>query len=162
MLLTQHACPLGLLMTADGKSFIKPVIQQDLTGCGLACVATVVGLRYEQVKATALTLGIDVKVPSLWSETTHVRHLLEHFHVIPSKQEIPFRSWKTLPSLALLAIKWHRENGQPHWHWVVYHRSQTGPIVLDPKKGLRHNRRTDFGRIKPKWYIRLRHPKLEK
>jgi hypothetical protein len=27
--------------------------------------------------------------------------------------------------------------------------------VLDPKKSLQTNRRTDFGRMKPKWYIPL-------
>jgi len=28
-----------------------------------------------------------------------------------------------------------------------------GAVVLDPKRALRTNVRTDFGRMKPKWYI---------
>ena len=28
-----------------------------------------------------------------------------------------------------------------------------GARVLDPKRSLRHHVRTDFGRVKPKWFI---------
>jgi hypothetical protein len=58
-----------------------------------------------------------------------------------------------LPPIALLAIKWHLEKNRPFWHWVVFLRDQRGTRVLDPKKNLRHHTRTDFGRIKPKWFI---------
>jgi hypothetical protein len=60
-----------------------------------------------------------------------------------------------LPNLALLSTKWHLENGQPYWHWVVFVREGGQPCVLDSKKSLRINRRTDFGRMKPKWYIEV-------
>jgi hypothetical protein len=38
---------------------------------------------------------------------------------------------------------------------VVFVRDASGVCVLDPKRALRTNRRTDFGRMKPKWFIRL-------
>ena len=36
---------------------------------------------------------------------------------------------------------------------VVFVRQADQAYVLDSKKGLRSNRRTDFGRMKPKWSI---------
>jgi hypothetical protein len=39
---------------------------------------------------------------------------------------------------------------------VVYVSDGNGARVLDPKRGLKTNSRTDFGRIKPKWFISVR------
>ncbi len=69
--------------------------------------------------------------------------------------ELPFRGWQGLPDLALLSIKWHLGNGQPFWHWVVFMREGGRSYVLDSKAGLRNNVRTDFGRMNPKWFIRV-------
>lgn len=132
---------------------MKPVIQLERTGCGIASVSAVVGLSYPKVKSIANSLGIFAHDDSLWSEPTHVRKLVKHFGLKAGSREIPFRSWESLPDLALLAIKWHLENGRAYWHWVVFVRENGQSYVLDSKKGLRANHRTDFGRMKPKWYI---------
>ena len=132
---------------------LKPVVQLERTGCGIASVSVLAGLSYPEVKSIANALGIFAHDASLWSETAHVRTLLNHFGVQTGSREIPFRSWESLPDIALLAIKWHLENGRPYWHWVVFVRENGQPCVLDSKKSLRTNRRTDFGRMKPKWYI---------
>jgi hypothetical protein len=134
---------------------MKPVIQQDRTGCGIASVAALAGRTYAAVKREAAQLGIAVSHARLWSDTRHVRRLLAHFR-IPVKGQEDFVSWSALPDCALLAIKWHREKDGPAWHWVVFVRDASGSYVLDPKKALRTNRRTDFGRMKPKWFIGLR------
>ena len=52
---------------------MKPVIQKDQTGCGLACVATVSGVSYQEVKKVAAQLGIEVQDSRLWSDTKYVR-----------------------------------------------------------------------------------------
>jgi len=132
---------------------IKPVVQLEPTGCGIATVATIVGLSYAQAKAIARSLDISAQDKRLWSETAHVRKLLDHLGVKAGRAEHPFRSWESLPDLAILSIKWHLKKGRPFWHWVVFVRDDRGARVLDPKKGLRHHIRTDFGRIKPKWFI---------
>ena len=134
---------------------MKPVVQEDVTGCGIASVATLAELTYQKTKTLAHQLGIDIKDPRLWSDTTHVRKLLTHFNIQASYKEIPFRAWKALPPLALLAIKWSRKGTKSCWHWVVYWQGPQGPVVLDPKRTLRTHVRTDFGRIKPKWFISL-------
>lgn len=134
---------------------MKPVIQLERTGCGIASVAAITGLSYPQTKALARGLGISAGDPCLWSKTAHVRRLLRHCGVHTDARERPFKSWDTLPDIALLSLKWHLERGVPFWHWVVFVREHGVACVLDPKRGLRANRRTDFGRMKPKWYIRV-------
>lgn len=57
--------------------------------------------------------------------------------------------------VALLATKWHLEHGRPFWHWAVFRRGQQGAVVFDPKRALRSNTRTNFGRIRPKWFIAI-------
>ena len=133
----------------------KPVIQQDPTGCGIACVAALANVTYRQAQFTARRLGIFVVDPRLWSETASVRRLLRRYGLRVSNREEPFKSWMTLPDLALLALKWRIERGRAVWHWAVFWRRPGGAMVLDSKRSLQTNRRTDFGRMKPKWYIRL-------
>lgn len=127
-------------------SIMKPVVQLERTGCGIASVAAIAGLSYPKAKAITNSLGIFAQDKSLWSKTSHVRKLL-------APLEVPFRSWAALPDLALLSIKWHLEKDRPHWHWVVFVRQSGESCVLDSKKNLRSHRRIDFGRMKPKWYI---------
>lgn len=135
---------------------MKPVIQLERTGCGIASVAAIVGLSYSKARSIASSLGIHAHDQSLWSDTTHVRTLLSHFGIRTGTQVIPFSSWGRVPDLALLAIKWHLEHNRPYWHWVVFVRENGQACVLDSKNGLRSNRRTDFGRMRPKWYIAVR------
>ena len=52
---------------------MKPVIQLERTGCGIASVSAVVGLSYPKTKSIANSLGIFAHDESLWSETAHVR-----------------------------------------------------------------------------------------
>jgi hypothetical protein len=132
---------------------MKPVVQEDVTGCGIASVATLAGVSYQQARLAARRLGISADDPRLWSETGHVRRLLKQYGLRASGKEMPFLSWEALPDLALLAIKWYRAGGRAFWHWVVFRRGPQGPVVLDPKLALRRHVRTDFGRIKPKWFL---------
>ena len=46
---------------------IQPVAQEDITGCGIACVASLAGVRYREVKARASRLGVEVTDSRLWS-----------------------------------------------------------------------------------------------
>lgn len=129
------------------------MVQLERTGCGIATVAAVAGVSYRQAQRTANGLGIFAGDRRLWSETGYVRRLLREYGLRPASLERPFRSRKSLPDLALLAIKWHREQGRPCWHWVVFVRDAEGERVLDSKRSLKRHVRTDFGRMKPKWYL---------
>jgi hypothetical protein len=135
---------------------VKPIVQQDPTGCAIAGVAALSGNTYKKVRTEAVRLGIEIGHPKLWTQTGPMRKLLAHFRVGASKKETPFQSWEKLPDKALLAIKWHETPEGTAWHWVVFIREKNEAFVLDPKKALSKNRRTDFGRIKPKWFIQIK------
>jgi hypothetical protein len=79
--------------------------------------------------------------------------MLKEYGIRSARTEAPFTSWEALPDLALLAIKWHKERDRAFWHWVVFWRGPYGPVVLDSKRALRRHVRTDFGRMKPNWFI---------
>ncbi|MDN5942199.1 MAG: hypothetical protein L0H94_09985 [Nitrospira sp.] len=131
----------------------KPVVQLERTGCGIASAAAIVGLSYPEMKSIANSLDIFAHDESLWSDTSHVRTLLRHLGVRTHSHEVPFLSWAALPDLALLSMKWHLEKGRPYWHWALFVRENGQSYVLDSKKSLRTHLRTDFGRMRPKWYI---------
>ena len=134
---------------------MKPIIQEEISGCGIASVAALAGISYQEAKIAANGLGIFAEDTSLWSSTEYVRTLLKHFGISVAENESPFLSWEALPEFALLSIKWHLEGGRPFWHWVVFWRGPNGPVIFDPKKALKTNARTDFWRIKPKWFITI-------
>jgi ABC-type bacteriocin/lantibiotic exporter with double-glycine peptidase domain len=134
---------------------MKPVLQREATGCGIASVATLAGVTYRHARRAAEQFGISVQDDRLWSDTAYVRTLLRHYGVRALDKEQPFHSWEALPDLALLAIKWRMESSRAFWHWVVFWRGPHGAVVLDPKRSLRTHRRTDFGRMKPKWFIEI-------
>lgn len=134
---------------------MKPVVQEDITGCAIASAAAIAGTSYARVKRVANGLGIYADDPKLWSDTIYIRQILSYFGIATGSGQNPFNDWESLPDCALLAIKWHLEGGWPSWHWVVFVRESDQKYVLDSKKALKLNVRTDFGRIKPRWYIEV-------
>lgn len=134
---------------------MKPVVQQEKTGCGIASSAAIAGLSYQEAKKIANSIGIHAEDQSLWSDPQHVRDLLAKLGIGTDQYETPFTGWESLPDCALISTKWHLYKGKPFWHWVVYVRKNSARYVLDSKKSLKTNVRTDFGRIKPKWYIKV-------
>ena len=95
---------------------MQPVIQEEISGCGIAACAALAGISYAQAKCEANAIGIEAADTSLWSETAHVRRLLKEFDISLSSKEAPFKSWEELPDKALMAIKWRLEQGRPFWH----------------------------------------------
>jgi len=132
---------------------MKPVVQLERTGCGIASVAVLADVSYAEAKLAANRLGIFADDSKLWSETGYVRRLLKEYGFRSAISEVPFNSWEALPDLALLAIKWHKERDRSFWHWAVFWRGPRGPVVFDSKRALRRHVRTDFGRMKPNWFI---------
>lgn len=135
---------------------ISPVIQEEIAGCGIASVAALTGISYPEAKHKANNLGIYADDKALWSKTGYVRKLLKDSDISVAEDEAPFTHWDELPDTALLAIKWHTIAGsKAYWHWVVFIREEGMQYVLDSKKALQNHVRTDFGRMKPKWFIEV-------
>ena len=112
-------------------------------------------VSYRQAQRSVNRLGIYVDDRRLWSEVGHVRRLLRYYGCYAAETEVPFRSWQALPDLALLANKWHRHGGRSFWHWMVFVREHGRSMVLDSKQSLKQHVRTDFGRMKPNWYVSI-------
>lgn len=136
-------------------TLLKPVIQEETTGCGIASVANILGKTYAEMKAIANTMGIYASDKALWSDTQYVRRMLSSAGFNTSSDEIPFKSWDTLPELALLAIKHHQEEGKNFWHWVVFKRINGQAFVLDSASYLPSNIRQDFEAMQPEWFIEV-------
>ena len=132
-----------------------PVIQEEISGCGIASVANILGKTYSEMKAIANGMDIYASDEALWSDTQYVRRMLASADLQTSKSEIPFVSWEALPNLALLSIKHHQENGVNFWHWVVFKRVDGQPFVLDSASYLPSNIRQDFEAMQPKWFIEV-------
>ncbi len=132
---------------------MKPVVQEERTGCGIASVATIAGVSYARAKAVGASMGISASDRNLWSGTGQVRRLCAQFDVRVARTTKRFRAWPDLPDCALLAIKWHVEEGRPCWHWVVFLRTHGRPCVFDSQPALKHRVRRDFGRMKPRWFL---------
>jgi hypothetical protein len=132
---------------------MRAVVQLEATGCGIASVAALAGVSYRAAQRCARRLGIVAADDRLWSETAYVRRLLEQYGLRADPARTSFFSWSAVPTRALLAIKWHRDRGRPYWHWVVFVREHEGAYVLDSARALTRHVRTDFGRMKPKWFI---------
>lgn len=137
-----------------------PVVQEETTGCGIAAVANILGKSYSEMKAIANTMEISAADQSLWSDTQYVREMLARSGVETSADEISFESWEALPDLALLAIKYHQQEGKNFWHWVVFKRENSEAVVLDSASYLPANIRTDFEAMQPKWFIEVKNAKL--
>ena len=134
---------------------LKVIVQEEVTGCGIASVANIVGKTYQEMKEIANDIGIYANDKSLWSDTQYVRKLLAHSGFKTSDNEVLFNSWYALPDLALLSIKYHEEDGINFWHWVVFKRIEEQPFVVDSASYLPSNIRVDFDDIQPKWYIEV-------
>ncbi|MDH5358107.1 MAG: hypothetical protein OEY48_07365 [Gammaproteobacteria bacterium] len=134
---------------------MKPVVQEEITGCGIASSAAIAGLTYKEAKKIANGMGIYAEDQSLWSDPQHVRNLLAKFGIGTDQEEKAFEDWKSLPDCALISTNWHLEDRKPFWHWAVFVRNGAEQYVLDSKKSLKNNIRKDLGRIKPKWYIKV-------
>lgn len=134
---------------------LKSVVQEEMTGCGIASVANIVGKTYSEMKIIANDMGICASDKSLWSDTQYVREMLSQEGFKTSNSEIAFKYWEALPDVALLSVKHHEEDSIKFWHWVVFKRIEGQPFVLDSASYLPSNIRVDFACMQPQWYIEV-------
>ena len=125
---------------------MKPVVQEEKTGCGIASSAVIAGISYNEAKKIANGMGIYAEDQSLWSDTRYVRRFLAELGFRTDKEEIPFKNWASLPDCALISIKWQSKSGKPFWHWAVFIREENKQYVLDSKKGIKSKVRTSVVR----------------
>ena len=134
---------------------MNPVIQEEETGCAIACSAAIAGISYSEAKIAANKIGIFATDSSLWSESKHICKLLNELNIATDCIETVFKDWQALPGCALLATKWHKENNIPYWHWAIYVRDGQAEYVLDSNASLDDNLIINLDTIQPKWFIKV-------
>jgi hypothetical protein len=60
---------------------MKPVIQEEPTGCSIAASAALAGISYAEARCKANALVIYAENTALWSETEHFRRLLRELGI---------------------------------------------------------------------------------
>jgi len=135
---------------------MERVVQQDGTGCGLACIAMLAARNYSDVKSSAIEiLEMDVN-GKFYTTAPNLRKLGKAFKLDIDERCRKFQSFSLLPSLAILAINYREDQGT--WHWVVFCRTDDEEFILDPKQTIKSERRFDFDRLskKTKWFISVK------
>lgn len=99
------------------QRFVTTVLQEDSHGCGVACVAMIAGITYQDARQTFARLGYGVarksKQPFSSNFTELMAALMEHGIRCEMKR---WRDWEQLDSLGILKV----DNGcKNSWHWVV-------------------------------------------
>ena len=142
---------------------MRRIEQEDSTGCGLACIAMLAGTTYKKVKRKAIDKSEIPKEGPFYTDTPNLYRLGQVFGLkigqrcvclndkrIRVRKETKAR--RVPPDKAILAI--NRRQNDNTWHWVVYRRAQDGEYFLDPRQGIKSERREDFGRIKIHGYVK--------
>ncbi len=128
----------------------KRVIQDDSTGCGLACVAMLSGYSYAHVRKKAIEKKILQTNGDFYTNFSDIRNLLIEFKITAGERKLK-RQWKNLPLKSIVEINFNKDT--KNWHWVVCINEEIGMYVLDPNKKIRSNKRTDFNRMRIRSYI---------
>lgn len=132
------------------KTGIKRILQEDATGCGLACIAMIVGKTYAEVKKIALDNEILEEKRTFYTKDKHLISLLDYFN-FKAKKERKVSQWPLVQTLSIVAINYKKNNDS--WHWVVYVPDENQGYVLDPHKKIKTDKRVDFSRMRVRSYI---------
>lgn len=126
------------------------VPQDDETGCGIACVAMIAGVSYEDAKAAVFGKSLRKKV--FYTSGPDLRRGLERFGLTlkPAARARRFESWRRLVWTSIVAVEQTPPN-KMHWHWVVFVDDGIRRYVLDPSWP--EIVRTDFRRMEGRSYF---------
>jgi ABC-type bacteriocin/lantibiotic exporter with double-glycine peptidase domain len=124
---------------------VRRVIQQDSTGCGIACIAMLAGQTYEQVRKLALSVTAFEEGGPFYTCTKDLVSLGAQYNLKIGIRRRKFKNYDALPDKAILAINYKEETDT--WHWVLFHRTADDQYVLDPMKSIKNEKRKDLGRI---------------
>lgn len=69
---------------------MKPVIQQETTGCAIASTAALTNVSYAAANNVARKLGITAEDRALLSDTAYIRQLLQHYKIVTDNTETAF------------------------------------------------------------------------
>jgi len=135
---------------------MRRVVQQDITGCGLACIAMLADTGYSRIKEVAMELFKLHSNDELYTTAPDLRKLGQEFNLDVGGRRRRFKDFQSLPELAILAINYREAENT--WHWVVFCRTADEEFVLDPNKAIKSEHRSDFGQMekKARWFMSVK------
>lgn len=135
---------------------IKRVIQEDSTGCGIACIAMVAGISYAEAKQITLNNEILKKsVKNFYTTTKDLVNVLNSIGIESSKGR-KVRYWSSINTISIVGINFLETTDT--WHWVLFIPDEDTGYVLDPSKRVKTEKRTDFSRMRLRSYIPISLP----
>jgi ABC-type bacteriocin/lantibiotic exporter with double-glycine peptidase domain len=130
---------------------MKRVKQKHENDCGIACIAMIAGVSYREALKAAYQdyLSDDWNRKDFRLGQKEIRAALDNFG-LKLGRKVRTTDWNKVPDRALAAIRYEPEINE--WHWVVHIRDSADRFVLDPRKTIRKERRTDFQVMTLAWY----------
>ena len=109
---------------------IKYIKQEDDSGCGLACLAMLTGMSYNEVKKR-LKLKIFSKESNEFYTNFHQTIRCAKILGLSLNSRKRNTEWKSIETNAIVSTDYTKGKTK-YWHWVVFVRNKNGWFVYDP------------------------------
>jgi len=116
---------------------VRRVLQDDATGCGVACLAMVANVHYPVARAVFDKLGMPARRPKrpYASNFKDLRKALGELGIANSMERWP--GWEHFSGVGIIAVNASPGRYKGNWHWVVAEEhSQFGVVIHDPTPSL--------------------------
>lgn len=131
---------------------MERIVQEDATGCGLACVAMVAGVAYAEVRGLVIeSFGFDQRGP-FYTDVPDLRAMLGAYGYVLSRR-VKFKSYDRTGPLCILGLERGGSGEEDHWALLVRHGLDI--YVLDPARHVKTPRRRDWNRLRVVSYMNI-------
>jgi ABC-type bacteriocin/lantibiotic exporter with double-glycine peptidase domain len=116
---------------------MKHIMQDNNTGCGLACIAMLTGNSYEDVRDKIIAEGIKKSPEKLYTNFKELVRIGEMFGLKLKYKRKPGQ-WSDIKGRAIVATDYHAN--KKYWHWVVFENVEgKKPYIYDPSESKSNN-----------------------
>lgn len=132
----QSISQVGTVAVLDWKSScaFQRVLQVDDYGCGVACLAMLVGKSYEIARETFLRLGFGPDRPRREPFSSNFKELIAalHEHGLNARM-LRWKGWEHVSGTGIIKVRSGGDSPATDWHWVVAESHPLyGVVVHDP------------------------------
>lgn len=113
---------------------IQKIVQTDHYGCGVACLAMVIGVPYEHARQQFNEIGYGVKRsgrPPYSTSSREMQFALARTGLIVEPRR--WKGWESFYGLGVMKMKDDWRGAKGRWHWAVgFRHKDFGIAVFDP------------------------------
>lgn len=123
-------------MTSDWQSRcgITKLTQMDGYGCGVACLAMVLGTSYEQARQHFIANGLGIRRgcrPAFSTSSGEMRMAVASSGLIINARR--WNGWSNFSGLGILKVRDDWRGAKGKWHWAVsFRHPEFGIVIFDP------------------------------